>query len=98
METIDPDKVFAATEALKAIAHERRLIVLCSLLERPKNVSELVEETGINQSNLSQHLSKMRTLGVLTFEREGKQVYYALAHPAYRQIVEALQEIFCPPT
>ncbi len=96
MDSIDPDKIFEATEALKAIANERRLRILCVLLNGPKNVSELVEATGINQSNLSQHLAKMRTLGVLTFERDGKQIYYSLAHPAYRKIVTALKEVFCP--
>ena len=96
MENIEPEKISSATEALKAIAHERRLRILCTLLEGPKNVSELQEATGISQANLSQHLGKMRTLGVLTCERDGKQVYYELAHPSYRKIVEALQEVFCP--
>ncbi|MFC1749765.1 ArsR/SmtB family transcription factor [Pseudomonadota bacterium] len=94
--SIDPDKIFAATEALKAIANERRLHILCALLEGKKNVTELQEITGVNQSNISQHLAKMRALGVLTYERDGKQVYYSLAHPAYKKIIMALKEIFCP--
>lgn len=96
MPNIEPDKISAATEALKAIANERRLHILCVLLAGKKNVSELQEETGISQSSLSQHLIKMRTLGVLTCQREGKQAYYTLAHPAYKKIIEALQEVFCP--
>ena len=96
MDSIDPDKILAATEALKAIANERRLHVLCILLEGKKNVGELQEITGISQSNLSQHLAKMRALGVLTSKREGKQVYYDLSHPAFKKIIEALKEIFCP--
>ena len=96
MESIEPEKIAAAAEALKAIANDRRLHILCVLLEGKMNVSELQEETGISQSNLSQHLAKMRTLGVLTCEREGKQAYYSIAHPAYRNIIQALKEIFCP--
>jgi len=97
MSNIDPDKIAAAAEALKGIANERRLHILCSLLDGRKNVSELQEATGINQSNLSQHLAKMRALGVLLSTRDGKQVYYTLSHPAFKKIIEALQEIFCPP-
>jgi len=97
MNNIDPDKIAAAAEALKGIANERRLHILCSLLDGRKNVSELQEVTGINQSNLSQHLAKMRALGVLLSTRDGKQVYYTISHPAFRKIIEALQEIFCPP-
>jgi len=95
MDNIDPEKISAAAEALKAIANERRLHVLCILLEGRKNVSELQEATGLKQTNLSQHLAKMRALGVLNCEREGQQVYYSLAHPAYKKIVKALQQIFC---
>ena len=97
MSNIDPDKIATAAEALKGIANERRLHILCSLLEGRKNVSELQEATGVNQSNLSQHLAKMRALGVLLSTRDGKQVYYTLSHPAFKKIIEALQEIFCPP-
>ncbi len=96
MENIDPDKIAAAAEALKAIANERRLHILCTLLEGKKNVTELQKATGINQSNLSQHLAKMRALGVLTSERNGKQVYYKLSRPAFKRIISALKEIFCP--
>ncbi len=95
MDSIDPNKISAASEALKAIANEHRLHILCILLEGRKNVSELQEALNINQSNLSQHLAKMRTLGVLTNERDGQQVYYALSHPAYKKIIEALKEIYC---
>ncbi len=96
MENIDPDNIAAAAQALKAIANERRLHILCTLLDGEKNVTELQDETGINQSNLSQHLAKMRALGVLTSERDGKQVYYTLSHPAFKKIIAALKEIYCP--
>ena len=95
-DSIDPDKISAAAEALKAIANERRLHILCLLLAGQMNVSELQKLTGISQSNLSQHLTKMRALGVLSSERDGKQVYYRLAHPAFKKIIKALQEVFCP--
>ncbi len=96
MDNIDPDKIIAAADALKGIANERRLHILCVLLEGKKNVGELQELTGINQSNLSQHLAKMRAQGILTNNREGKQVYYSLSHPAFKKIIMALKEIFCP--
>jgi len=96
MEHIDPDSIAEAAEALKAIANERRLHILCTLLEGRKNVTELQGATGINQSNLSQHLAKMRALGVLSSERSGKQVYYQLSHPAFKKIIAALKEIYCP--
>ncbi|MDX8395704.1 MAG: metalloregulator ArsR/SmtB family transcription factor [Mariprofundaceae bacterium] len=96
MNEIPVEKVKAASEGLKAIAHELRLTVLCLLLNKPMCVHELIEATGANQSNLSQHLSKMRLLGILENDKQGQQVYYRIANPAFADLVLALQQIYCP--
>ncbi|KAF0191697.1 MAG: ArsR family transcriptional regulator [Gammaproteobacteria bacterium] len=85
-----------AAEGLRAIAHEVRLAILCYLADRPMNVSELVEATGTSQSNLSQHLAKMRLLNIVVPERRGTQVYYRLAQPGFKRVIKALQSIYCP--
>jgi len=96
MQEIPQDKIQAATQGLRAIAHELRLAVLCILLEGPKNVGELMAATGAAQSNLSQHLAKMRMLGLLESEKRAQQVYYRIAHPGYADLVLALKHIYCP--
>ncbi len=96
MKNFSEEKVSAAAQGLRAIAHELRLAVLCHLSEGPMNVSELIEATGATQSNLSQHLAKMRLMGLLTCERQSQQVYYRLAHPGYVRIIQALKSIYCP--
>ena len=58
-------------------------------------VSQLMTLTGASQSNLSQHLAKMRMLGLLRCERKSQQVFYQLADPAFAQIISALKVIFC---
>ncbi|MDQ6954367.1 MAG: metalloregulator ArsR/SmtB family transcription factor [Mariprofundaceae bacterium] len=95
-QSIPKDKVRAASEGLRAIAHELRLSVLCHLLAEPMCVAELMEATGSSQSNLSQHLSKMRLMGILQNEKRGQQVYYHIANPAFAELVEALKKIYCP--
>lgn len=63
--------------AMKALAHPKRLLVLDLLTDgRERNVGELVEETGLSQSNLSQNLAVMRTAGLLATRREGNLIYY----------------------
>ena len=52
--------------------------------------------TGAAQSNLSQHLSKMRLLGIVENERRGQEVIYRIANPALADLVEALRRIYCP--
>jgi len=96
MQEIPEEKIASAVQGLRAIAHELRLSVLCHLMEGPLCVHELVELTGASQSNLSQHLSKMRMMGLLVNEKRGQEVYYRLADPAYGDLVHALKHIYCP--
>jgi len=96
MQTIPQEKISAASEGLRAIAHELRLSVLCHLLNGSMCVAELMETTGASQSNLSQHLSKMRLMGIITNEKRGQQVFYHIANPAFAELVYALQRIYCP--
>jgi len=96
MQHIPEDKVKAASHGLRAIAHELRLSVLCLLLERPMCVHELMQATGAAQSNLSQHLSKMRMLGILDNEKRGQEVIYRIADPGFADLVQVLKKIYCP--
>ncbi len=96
MNAIPPEKIALASEGLKAIAHEVRLSVLCHLMDGPLCVHDLIERTGTSQSNLSQHLSKMRLMGVLNSEKRGQQVYYRIANPEFEHLLTALQGIYCP--
>lgn len=86
----------AAAEGLRAIAHPLRLAVLCHLADGPKNVGELLERIAVAQPNLSQHLAKLRMLGVVRCERRSQHIFYRLADPGFIQIVEALKGVYCP--
>jgi len=96
MELIPQEKIAQASEGLKAIAQEVRLSVLCHLMDGPLCVHDLIEKTGASQSNLSQHLSKMRMMGVLECEKRGQQVFYSIANPEFANLLTALQGIYCP--
>lgn len=96
MNDFPQESISAASQGLRAIAHELRLTVLCHLLDGPKCVSDLMVVTGSSQSNLSQHLSKMRMLGILQTEKSGQHVYYKIANPAFVELVQSLKRIYCP--
>ncbi|MDX8409782.1 MAG: metalloregulator ArsR/SmtB family transcription factor [Mariprofundales bacterium] len=96
MDKIPQEKIKRASEGLRAIAHELRLSVLCHLMGGSKCVHELMEATGASQSNLSQHLTKMRMMGILDNEKRGQQVFYHIADPKWNELVRVLQHIYCP--
>jgi DNA-binding transcriptional ArsR family regulator len=89
------DKAEEATKLLEAMANTKRLLILCSLLEREMNVSELEERVVLAQSALSQHLAKLRAWGLVKARRDGQQVHYSLASNAVRDVLSTLYQIYC---
>jgi ArsR family transcriptional regulator len=96
MDMIPQENIQQASEGLRAIAHEVRLSVLCHLMNGPMCVNELIQATGSSQSNLSQHLAKMRMLGIIANEKRGQQVYYRITNPQFKELVHVLKHIYCP--
>ena len=100
--TFDPvtfhQKASEVAKILQALANERRLMVLCKLVEFGEaNVSSLADAVGLSQSALSQHLAKMWEEGVVTFRRESQTVWYRIADPRIEQLFATLHGLFCRP-
>ncbi|HEX5599266.1 MAG TPA: metalloregulator ArsR/SmtB family transcription factor [Hyphomicrobiaceae bacterium] len=91
----------AATEVagiLRALANERRLMILCKLVERGEdNVNSLAETVGLSQSALSQHLAKMREEGLVTCRRESQTLWYRIADPRIEDLFATLHRLYCRP-
>ena len=64
MDKLDLDQLYTAaheaSQLLKAISNEYRLLVLCQLVGGEKQVAELQASLDLSQSALSQHLAKLR--------------------------------------
>src|SRR5829696_8921010 len=79
---------------LRALANERRLLILCKLVESGEvTVNTLAEAMGLSQSALSQHLAKMRTEGLVTFRRESQTLWYRIADRRIEQLFATLHEL-----
>ena len=65
-------------EILKVMSHPDRLCILRGLCLFKCNVGEIQKKLGLSQSGLSQHLSKLRNLGIIHGERKGKQICYQI--------------------
>ena len=83
---------------LRALANGRRLMILCQLVEYGEaTVGSLVDAVGISQSALSQHLSKMREEGIVTFRRESQTIWYRIADGRVEELFPTLHRLFCKP-
>lgn len=84
---------------LRTLGNERRLMILCKLVEAGEmTVGALVEEVGLSQSALSQHLAKMRDENIVTFRRDSQTLWYRIADPRIEQLMAELHRLFCRTT
>jgi ArsR family transcriptional regulator, virulence genes transcriptional regulator len=87
-----------AANLLRALGNERRLMILCKLVEWGEaNVGALSEAVGLSQSALSQHLAKMREEGIVAFRRDSQTIWYRIDDPRTEQLLATLHRLFCRP-
>ncbi len=89
------DKATIASNFLKAVSHEGRLLILCHLVSGEKSVTELEELLAARQAAVSQQLSRLRLEGLVIPRRDGKAIYYRLADDRPKRILELVYELFC---
>ena len=84
-----------ASDFLKALAHESRLMILCILAEGEKSVSELEDLLSLRQPTVSQQLARLRADGLVSTRRDGKTIFYKLASEEARTVIGAIYDVFC---
>jgi DNA-binding transcriptional ArsR family regulator len=84
-----------ASDFLKALAHESRLMILCILAEGEKSVGELEDILSLRQPTVSQQLARLRADGLVSTRRDGKAIYYNLASAEARTVIGAIYDVFC---
>jgi len=84
-----------AAAFLKAIGHESRLVILCTLAEGEKSVGELEKLLKQRQAGISQQLARLRSEGLVKARRDGKMVYYSLSSDEARAVVGIVYQMFC---
>ena len=88
-------KAREASDLLKALSHENRLILLCLLSEKERSVGELEEILSLRQAAVSQQLARLRFDGIVSSRREGKTVFYSISDDKVRSVISVIYDIFC---
>ncbi len=91
----DPEAAKRAVALLKSLSHVGRLRILCSLLQRDMNVSELSTTLGEPQAGISQQLMRLRAEGLVVDCRKGRHVTYRLGRDDIIPVIAALRQAFC---
>jgi DNA-binding transcriptional ArsR family regulator len=72
----------------KVLSEISRLQVLCCLRSGSKNVTEIMEATGLGQANVSKHLKILAQAGIVKRQPQGVSVYYEIVDPLIFDICE----------
>ena len=84
-----------ASELLKAMSNEKRLMILCYLTEGEKSVGQMERLVDLSQSALSQHLARLRRDGLVKTRRASQTIYYSLAGGEASAIMATLHSLYC---
>ena len=82
-----PRTLAAAGDLLRALAAPVRIAIVLQLLESSRCVHDLVDALGVTQPLISQHLRVLKSAGVVTNERHGREVVYRLVDEHLSHIV-----------
>ena len=88
---LPPAALDLIADRFSVLAEPARLRILNTLMLGERTVSDLVDDTGLNQANVSKHLGVLRTSGFVGRRKEGLYAFYSIADPS----VEVLCEIMC---
>ena len=84
-----------AVKLLKAVSNERRLIILCHLLEGEMSVGEINEKLDLSQSALSQHLALLRKHKLVKTRKEAQTVFYRLNSAEAEALIALMHKLYC---
>ena len=88
---MNTEKFNDSAELLKVVAHPVRLALVKFMIDNgPLNVTSLYEEFGMPQSTVSQHLSKLKSIKVISGTRKGLEIYYEVKDKRVEIILDAI--------
>lgn len=100
MKNINPEKLAEnaqqVADIIKQLANPNRLMILCCLADEELTVGELNSQINLSQSALSQHLAKLRESQLVATRRASQTIYYRIADQRVSELLQTLQEKFCP--
>src|SRR3989338_7106230 len=80
-------------EMCKVFSNPTRLEILNLLRDKKMSVTELINKTKLSQANISQHLSIMKSKGIVSSKRDGKNIFYKLTNVRIIKAFDIIREV-----
>lgn len=88
MPQLSPTALNLMAEFFKVLSEVSRLQILCALKSGSKNVTEIIETTGLGQANVSKHLKILTQAGIVCRQQQGSCVFYQISNPFIFELCE----------
>lgn len=90
---VNAQKTELTAKLFRGFSDPSRLAILQTLREGAMTVGEIVQETNLSQSNVSNHLACLRDCGLVTAEQDGRFVYYALSDKRVERFLQIAEDL-----
>ena len=88
------EKIFELhADICKVFSNAKRLEILNTLRDKEMTASDLIEKIGLSKANLSQHMSILKSKGVVLSRREGVNIYYHISNFKITQACDLMREV-----
>src|SRR4051812_24654537 len=81
-------------DIFQALAHPTRLAILECLDHGEMSAGDLIEKLGMEQANVSQHLSVLRAKQLVSNRKAGNQVFYSVRDPIIMKVLSLMRTYF----
>lgn len=78
---LSPVALSLMADFFKVLSEASRLQIVCAMKNGPRNVTQIIEATGLGQANVSKHLKILTQAGIASRQQQGPNVYYQIANP-----------------
>ena len=85
---LSPEALTLMADFFKVLSEVSRLQIVCCLKTGAKNVTQIIEATGLGQANVSKHLKLLAQARIVTRQQQGVNVYYEIANPFLFELCE----------
>lgn len=85
---LSPTELALIANFFKVLSEASRLQIVCALKAGPKNVTGIIQATGLGQANVSKHLKLLTQAGIVARQQQGANVFYTIANPYVFQLCE----------
>ena len=93
MSSVERELYQLHASVCKGLADPKRLLILYALRNGELSVSEICEEVGFAQANVSQHLAVLRDKGLVRTRKDGQFVFYSVSSPKIIQALDLLRQV-----